>query len=177
MVKNGCRRKCLGKSLQRCSVKKFSYKFCKSHRRTPVPESLILQNSSGGYIWEFLKREIRKFTIHYTKGLAKKRQQKKQKKNKFRKPIKKRCQDNRPPDNCSPRQLPPGWLPQENCPPDNYPAPPPDNCPQGKLSPRCLTSDYCSHTITPMIIAPWQYPPWKLSLRKLAFGWFDDNCP
>ena len=102
---------------------------------------------------------------------------KKTKKNKFRKPIKKRCQDNRPPDNCSPRQLPPGWLPQENCPPDNYPAPPPDNCPQGKLSPRCLTSDYCSHTITPMIIAPWQYPHWKLSLRKLAFGWFDDNCP
>ena len=171
MVKNGCRRKCLGKSLQRCSVKKFSYKFCKSHRRTPVPESLILQNSSGGYIWEFLKREIRKFTIHYTKGLAKKRQQKKQKKTNLENQLKKGVRTIAPliiapPDSCLLDDCPRKIVPRIITPPLPQQLSSRKIVPQmfnlGLLLPYNYPNDNCALTISPLEIVPEETCLWMI---------------
>ena len=49
--------------------------------------------------------------------------------------------------------------PEENFPPNNYP--------RGQL-----LLNYCSPTITPKIIAPWQYTPGNCPRGKLTFGWF-----
>ena len=69
--------------------------------------------------------------------------------------------------------------PEENWPPDNCPL---DDCPldycspenfsreklsPGQLPPTWLPPDYCVWTITPKIIAAWQYPPLEIPL-----GWF-----
>ena len=44
---------------------------------------------------------------------------------------------------------------------------PPDNCSWGKLP-----ASYWFQTITPKIIASWQYPPENFPWGKLPFGWF-----
>ena len=61
---------------------------------------------------------------------------------------------------------------------------PPNNCLRGQL-----LLNYCSPTITPKIIAPWQYTPGNCPRGKLPFGWFvayiiaprtngpEENCP
>ena len=67
------------------------------------------------------------------------------------------------PDNC-----PPDSYPLDNCPPDYCPL---DNCPRGNLPPGWLPLDYYSWTITPKIIAPWQYTSGNCPWGKLPFGW------
>ena len=59
--------------------------------------------------------------------------------------------------------------PEENCPPVNCR---PDNFPRGKFPLRQLTSRESSWTITPVIIAPRQYPPVNCPRGKLSFRWF-----
>ena len=54
-----------------------------------------------------------------------------------------------------------GKLPRGHLPPRIIA--PVENCHPEKLPPRRLPPDYCFRTITPKIIAFWQYPPWKFS--------------
>ena len=58
--------------------------------------------------------------------------------------------------------------PLDDCPQDYCP-PPLDNCLRGKLPPDNCPLDDCSRKMTPLIIAPWQYPPGNCPRGKIAF--------
>ena len=70
-----------------------------------------------------------------------------------------------------------GKLPRGHLPPRIIA--PVENWHPEKLPPTWLPPDYCFRTITPKIIAFWQYPPWKFSPRRIAFRMICPvhNCP